>query len=136
MNERDLGPTVTRREAYRKGWDASRRTTTADLEAAEARFAERYGVQHMAAFTRGWTDYAADHPKDPDSGTRTTTYGDLPESTATNGLVLFCPCCGQECSATRGDYFMADPTATVECGEDSTPMLLGRWVRHFKEMTA
>lgn len=67
MNERDLGPTVTRREAYRKGWDASRRTTTADLDAATERFTNRYGVQHLDAFERGWCDYAADNPRNPDN---------------------------------------------------------------------
>lgn len=32
-------------EAYRKGWDASKRTTTYDLEAAEDRFLARYGAE-------------------------------------------------------------------------------------------
>lgn len=51
--------------AYRKGWDASRRTTTYDLDAAEARFEKRYGEWYSPAFNRGWNDYAADRSFDP-----------------------------------------------------------------------
>ncbi|ABE67749.1 hypothetical protein Wildcat_169 [Mycobacterium phage Wildcat] len=47
-------------QAYRKGWDASKRTTTYDLGAAETRFEERHGSTQVNAFIAGWTDYASD----------------------------------------------------------------------------
>lgn len=40
---------------------------------------------------------------------------DLPEVAA--GVFLYCPRCGNRSSATRGDYFMADPNTKLRCGE-------------------
>ncbi len=48
-------------QAYRKGWTASRRTVTCDLEAAESRFRASFGSEFEDAFVRGWVDYAADN---------------------------------------------------------------------------
>lgn len=51
------------RTAYRAGWDASKRTTTCDLDAAEARFERRFGADFGGTmFAAGWGDYAADRP--------------------------------------------------------------------------
>lgn len=47
--------------AYRKGWDASKRSISCDLEAAEDRFTNRYGFTFHSAFVAGWTDYASDN---------------------------------------------------------------------------
>lgn len=63
------------RIAYDAGWAASRRTTTCDLDAAEARFARKYGADFGGTyFAAGWIDYAADNPKynalDVERGTR------------------------------------------------------------------
>lgn len=58
--------TITTEQAYRKGWDASRRTTTCDLEAAERRFLTRYGEACHDDFVRGWCDYAADKDYNPE----------------------------------------------------------------------
>lgn len=70
--------TITGLQAYRKGWDASRRTITCDLEAAERRFLVKWGESHHDDFVRGWCDYAAgkdydaenlaEHPVDEDEG--------------------------------------------------------------------
>jgi hypothetical protein len=46
--------------AYDKGWRASARSRTYDLDAAERRFESRYGTDTGAWFAAGWTDYAAD----------------------------------------------------------------------------
>lgn len=50
-------------ESYRKGWDASKRSTTCDLEAAELRFGRKHDFWHsskqMQAFISGWSDYAS-----------------------------------------------------------------------------
>lgn len=46
-------------QAYKAGWDASRRTTTANLEAAEQRFERKHGSCFAMDFVRGWTDYAS-----------------------------------------------------------------------------
>lgn len=56
-------PAVDHRTAYLAGWNASRRTTTADLDAAEARFMAKHGSTMHDEFVKGWTDYAADHEK-------------------------------------------------------------------------
>lgn len=40
---------------------------------------------------------------------------DLPERPAP-GVFLYCPRCGERNSATRGDYFMADPDTKFRCG--------------------
>ena len=50
---------MTERDAYRKGWRASARTRTGDLDAAETRFLRRYGHEFVAAFVAGWSDRAA-----------------------------------------------------------------------------
>jgi hypothetical protein len=50
-----------------------------------------------------------------------TLYGELPESTLPErggpgaGTFLYCPHCGNRYSATRGDYWNADPNATIVC---------------------
>lgn len=54
---------VDQRAAYNAGWNASRRTRTADLDAAEARFIARHGTEHVDYFCSGWVDNAADHDK-------------------------------------------------------------------------
>jgi hypothetical protein len=51
------------RIAYEAGWNASKRTKTYDLDAAEARFEARHGAIGGSMFAAGWTDYAADHDK-------------------------------------------------------------------------
>jgi hypothetical protein len=60
---------MTIEKAYRKGWDASKRTRTYDLTQAEMRFDRRHGLSTYSpegdAFTRGWIDYAAGHDFDP-----------------------------------------------------------------------
>lgn len=54
---------VDARTAYLKGWEASKRTTTCDLEAAEDRFLARYGGEWHDGFVAGWVDYACDWEK-------------------------------------------------------------------------
>jgi hypothetical protein len=54
---------IDQRTAYLRGWNASRRSVTADLEAAEGRFIARYGAAMHGEFVSGWTDYAAGHEK-------------------------------------------------------------------------
>ena len=54
-------PADTRESTYKAGWDASRRTTTCDLDAAEARY-ERRHVDVDNLFSAGWADYSADRP--------------------------------------------------------------------------
>jgi hypothetical protein len=39
----------------------------------------------------------------------------LPESTLSTGVFLYCPECGVEASATRGDYFWMPDTEPFEC---------------------
>lgn len=56
---------LTHESAYRKGWEASKRTTTADLDAADERFTSRHGHAFRDAFLNGWTDHAADNPFHP-----------------------------------------------------------------------
>lgn len=53
---------VNAQTAYLRGWDASKRTTACDLDAAEARYSHRYGRDHEDAFTQGWVDVACDRP--------------------------------------------------------------------------
>ena len=53
---------MTYAKAYRAGWEASKRTTTYDLDAAESRFVRKHGTEFENAFTAGWTDHAADYP--------------------------------------------------------------------------
>lgn len=47
-------------DAYRKGQEASRRTVTGDMDAAEARFTARYGSEYADAWIAGWSDYSVD----------------------------------------------------------------------------
>lgn len=54
--------THTARDAYAKGYAASRRTTTGDMDAAESRYLRRYGHTHVAAWVAGWSDHASDAP--------------------------------------------------------------------------
>lgn len=56
---------MTAAKAYRAGWNASKRTTTCDLDAAEARFRARHGSEFENSFANGWVDYAADLPYSP-----------------------------------------------------------------------
>ena len=56
-------PAIDQRTAYLAGWNASKRTTTCDLEAAEGRFCGKYGTTMHDEFVRGWTDHAADNEK-------------------------------------------------------------------------
>jgi hypothetical protein len=50
-------------DAYQKGWAASARTLTGDLDAAETRFLRRYGHEELAAFVAGWSDRATNCSK-------------------------------------------------------------------------
>lgn len=56
---------MTQAKAYRLGWNASERTRTYDLTAAEMRFEARYGATFSDDFARGWIDYAAGNEKNP-----------------------------------------------------------------------
>lgn len=50
--------------AYEAGWRASQRTTTYDLDAAEARFEASHGSDFGGTnFAAGWVDVAAGNPK-------------------------------------------------------------------------
>lgn len=52
------------RTAYLAGWDASRRTKTFDLDAAEARFEAKHGAGFGGSmFAAGWVDFAAEYAK-------------------------------------------------------------------------
>ena len=51
------------RVAYLAGWRASQRSTTADLEAAEARYMAKHDLGTVDDFTAGWTDHASDREK-------------------------------------------------------------------------
>lgn len=43
----------------------------------------------------------------------------LPETTLTSGVFLYCPDCGERSSATRGDYFWhPEEPMTCECGTE------------------
>lgn len=53
---------MTADKAYRKGWNASKTTKTYDLDAACARFVQKFGQEHERSFDEGWCDYAADRP--------------------------------------------------------------------------
>ncbi len=68
-------------------------------------------------------------------------YGDLPardrsvrEVNTGNGtaivygapVFLYCPHCGDESSATRGDYFLMPDQAFVTCGSCDEPMILAK----------
>lgn len=53
--------TAADRAAYAAGWKASRRSTTYDLGAAEARYERTHDDPH-ALFSAGWVDFAADRP--------------------------------------------------------------------------
>lgn len=55
--------TITPRAAYLKGWAASARSTTADLDAAEMRFLQRYGHERVDDFINGWGDHASGRDK-------------------------------------------------------------------------
>lgn len=48
------------------------------------------------------------------------TYDQLPEDP--NGAFLFCSFCQTRSSATRGDYFAADPNETIRCGSPLTDL--------------
>ncbi len=39
---------------------------------------------------------------------------------------LYCESCDGRYSASRGDYFMADPEAEIICGECDEPMILAQ----------
>lgn len=56
---------MTHIDAYRKGYTASQRTTTGDLEAAEGRFVARHKSAFHADFVDGWTDHAAGNGYNP-----------------------------------------------------------------------
>lgn len=70
-----------------------------------------------------------------------TTYADLPQPTPAGGI-LFCPACGETYSATRGDYFWAEPDETIVCHADRSgdgdecmgELQLGRIVTKFEPL--
>lgn len=47
--------------AYRKGYEASRRSISCDMDAAEYRFTRRYGLENVDAWVAGLTDYASNN---------------------------------------------------------------------------
>jgi hypothetical protein len=47
------------RVAYGRGWSASMRTTTGDLDSAESRYLRRHGHAHLSDFLAGWSDHAS-----------------------------------------------------------------------------
>lgn len=51
------------RQAYERGWAASKRSETCDLDAAETRYLRRHGHEMLDAFLAGWGDRASGHPK-------------------------------------------------------------------------
>lgn len=51
----------TDRAAYKAGWLASKRSTTYDLNAAEARYDSKHDDPRNM-FSAGWVDYSADRP--------------------------------------------------------------------------
>lgn len=54
------------------------------------------------------------------------TVRDLPISTLKSGAILYCEFCGEESSATRGDYFMLPDDYEFICQTCSIPMELVR----------
>ena len=66
-------------------------------------------------------------PRKPRKPSRALTYGDLPDPAG--DAFIYCPSCGSRWSATRGDYFMCDPTKPIVCGSPGChnhPLLLAR----------
>ena len=66
------------RVAYEAGWQASKRTKTADLDAAERRFEAKHGADYGGTnFAGGWVDWSAGNAKWtgllPGPSTRSTT---------------------------------------------------------------
>lgn len=61
---------------------------------------------------------------------RAVTYAELPDSTLPEGggpgagALLHCPNCDAEYSATKGDYFWADPNEEIMCSDCGEPMEL------------
>lgn len=51
------------REVYDRGWQASRRSVTCDLDAAQGRYEQAHGGQYVDFFIIGWTDYAVGNDK-------------------------------------------------------------------------
>lgn len=56
---------------------------------------------------------------------KTIRVRDLPQSPA-HGVCLYCPECGDQWSATAGDYFMAPLETVMRCGNDKTRLQLVR----------
>lgn len=50
---------------------------------------------------------------------------DLPQAPK-YGVSLYCPACRAHYSATRGDYFLADPMTPMSCSYDHEPLRLVR----------
>jgi hypothetical protein len=49
---------------------------------------------------------------------------DLKDNYDGKNVVLHCPCCGEDWSATAGDYFAAKPDKVLECCECCEPLML------------
>lgn len=57
---------------------------------------------------------------------KTIRVRDLPDSTLSTGVHLSCPMCGDQWSATRGDYFMLHPDRVLRCENDGLRLQLTR----------
>lgn len=55
-------------------------------------------------------------------GKRAVRIADLPSSD--HAACLLCPCCFAKFSATRGDYFLHDPTEPMKCSGCGVGLLL------------
>ena len=53
--------TLTSKQAYIKGWNASKIGT--DMDASEDRFLNKYGASEQDAWIAGWMDYATDRER-------------------------------------------------------------------------
>lgn len=64
---------------------------------------------------------------------RTLTKAELPESTLTTGISLYCRRCHEHYSAQHGDYFAVEDSTPMICGECETPLVLARKVMAIHE---
>lgn len=55
--------TITQRDAYAKGYSSSQASVSGDMDAAEARYTARYGVNYVDYWIAGWSDYSCGNAK-------------------------------------------------------------------------